>query len=167
MFSGKSSKLIDLYQPNGEWIGIKPRQDVRSSDIASHDYRRIPSSYVDNDNLRYFRPSSVLVKHVLIDEGQFFSDLADGCLSLVNKGFDVHVAALSGTAKQEPWPSVSRLIPFANRIEHFTSKCNFCGADAPFTMLKCSATKLAENSVLIGGSDFYAPVCRHHLQTCE
>ena len=165
MFSGKSTKLIDSYKPDGTWLAIKPQCDTRYevAYIVSHEQRKIPASIVHSGELQYYTPAPD-IKHVLIDEGQFFDDLLEGCLKFVAMGLDVRVAALNGTAQQKPWPAIAKLIPYVDCIKHFSSRCSVCRGVAPFTVLNDPDTKLGEGSVLIGGKDVYAPACRAHLK---
>lgn len=164
MFSGKSTKLIDSYKSGGSWVALKPKCDTRYdvSCIVSHEQRRIPAFIIEPNQLRNFKPDP-LVRHILIDEGQFFEDLVEGCLAFVQKGYDVRVAALNGDAHQQPWPSVSKLLPYVDKIKHFSSRCCECHAPAAFTILNDPATKLGAGNILIGGKDVYAPACRIHL----
>jgi len=165
MFSGKSTKLIDSYKSGGAWVALKPKCDVRYdiNCIVSHEQRRIPATIVNQNQLHLYNPAPE-VEHILVDEGQFFDDLLEGCLKFAAAGIDVRVAALNGTARQEPWPSVSRLIPYVDQIKHFYSRCCVCRGIAPFTILNDPETKLGSGSVLIGGKDVYAPACRAHLK---
>jgi len=162
MFSGKTSKLISKYTGPEECLAIKPTQDTRclATEIKSHDGITIPAIAIprlDSDKPEI----SLTIQRVLVDEGQFFPDLALGCMQLVSMGIDVYVAALNGTSEREPWPSVSALIPHADKIEHVTAvRCSICKKRrAPFTAVKKGCEKTG--TVMIGGAESYFPVCRN------
>ena len=129
-------------------------------EIKSHDGISIPA--IAKETL-YCGKSTLPdgTKRVLIDEGQFFSDLAVGCVYYLSLGIDVYVAALNGTSERKPWQSVSRLIPHVDKITHLSAtRCSICRKRrAPFTAVAEGCVKSTE--VEIGGADKYIPVCRY------
>jgi thymidine kinase len=107
-------------------------------------------------------------KTVLIDEGQFFRKGGDDafrktCTAYANAGINVYISALNGTSEQEPWETVSDIIPICDEIHHLKAKlCMRCRKRAaPFTGLKRGQTK--NGQIKVGGSDEYEPVCRFCL----
>lgn len=158
MFAGKTTKLISHYTTKS--LALKPSIDTRysTSYITTHTGLSIPAVVIGNE-----APSGELYVNVLIDEGQFVPDLRSLCLRYSDCGCDVYVAALSGTADQKEWPSVTSLIPVCDEIQFIrATKCFKCmGGEAPFTGLKGGVVKT--DTILVGGSEIYVPVCRHCL----
>lgn len=162
MFSGKTSRLISKYTGDNSSIAVRPLVDTRNGGgpvVSSHDGVSIPAVTVPHlcDVIALVHPGT---RRVLVDEGQFFSDLAEGCGRLSACGCNVYVAALTGTSERGEWVTVSKLIPNADMIEHLTAvRCAVChNRRAPFTALRADADKRAV--VKIGGADTYRPVCR-------
>jgi thymidine kinase len=94
---------------------------------------------------------------VVIDEGQFFENVAESAQLLSSEGCDVVVTCLSGDFEQKMFPEVSKLIPYASKIHHFRAIC-----------MKCKKNKAPHNIRLdknnseqkdIGGADKYMSVC--------
>jgi thymidine kinase len=90
---------------------------------------------------------------IIIDEGQFFKDLKDFCIKYSKKY--ILISGLSGDYKQEPFKSISEIIPHCDRIVHLTAICKNCGQDAAFTVRTSTET----DQEVIGAEDKYKPVC--------
>ena len=91
---------------------------------------------------------------ILIDEGQFFSDLKDFC-KLYRSTKHIVVAGLLSDYKLEAFSSISDILPMSDKIIHLNALCTKCGDDAPFT----SRIVNVESQTLIGSSDMYEPRC--------
>lgn len=172
MFSGKTSEVIKRYKKKDqETIAVKPLIDTRSPTglITSHIGMSIPAYTVqflrDLEKITTLKSGQLL----LIDEGQFFQDLTPTCVEFAKKGVKIYIAALNGTYDQKPWPSISAIIPHADRIVHLrTIKCQICfRCSAPFTKLRKHAidSDAADDGprILIGAQETYEPVCRKCL----
>ena len=173
MFSGKSSELIRRVRIcksiNREILVIKPKIDNRyeSNKLCSHDkvsedclvLKDLSELFLDESNLASLIESSI----VFIEEGQFFKDLVDYVLKLVEEfNKDVVIIGLDGDYNRKPFGEILNLIPYANKIVKLNSMCKVCndGTLAPFTFLKNNS--IINNQILVGGSDLYIPVCRKH-----
>lgn len=134
--------------------------DVRysSDNIVSHS--GLVCSAIPVNNLQNVLAVVGKSQYVLIDEGQFFMDLAQGCSVLTREGKTVLVAALAATADQKPWQAVSEVIAIADSIIHkCAARCSVCGIpDAPHTRTKVPMR--AGETIRIGGADTYEPVCK-------
>jgi len=164
MFGGKSTALImtvKRYALQGHSISfVKPTIDERyeSHDVVTHDYIKEPAircRTLDEAD----RILSAQVNVIGIDEGQFFPDLVHVCVRWATRGIRVVVAALNGTATQEPWPVISQLIPHCDKITFQAAVCKRCYDDAAFSARTTDAT----DTILIGGTDAYQSVCRRCL----
>jgi thymidine kinase len=191
MFSGKSTYLINkvnyLLNNNiseNEILIINHSDDIRYSTnkICSHDGTNINSKSLnnlsdiitniinDNKNNSGFYTN---IKYILIDEGQFFNDLFESIKSLLlycsNSNFnknthnklEIYICGLDGDYKQEPFQNsrILELIPYSTNITKLNSQCNICKNTAPFTKRIINSDK----TILIGGNNFYQPVCLIHL----
>jgi thymidine kinase len=94
---------------------------------------------------------------ILIDEGQFYSDLKDFCTKFGDK--QIVISCLSGDYKQCPFSPVSEVISIADHIIHQKSICTKCGQDAPFTIRTTDSTE----QIVVGDGSMYQPRCRSCL----
>jgi thymidine kinase len=97
---------------------------------------------------------------IIIDEGQFFSDLKEKVTEWVDNKIHVIVAGLDGDFQRNPIGQILELIPYSDVIIKLNSLCGICvdGTEAPFTRRKNSS----KDKILVGGNDIYVPVCRKH-----
>lgn len=172
MFSGKTSYIIKEYK---RWksigkkvICLNNKMDNRFGEdnknfICSHDLVKensyecsklgdIDEAILDDVNV------------ILINEGQFFSDLINFCLKWCEeKGKDIIVSGLDGTFERKPFGQLIDLIPKADSVVKLTALCSLCkdGTEAPFSYRKTNN----KDDIVVGGSDMYIPVCRKHY--CE
>lgn len=92
---------------------------------------------------------------VVVDEGQFYPDLAHAVAALVARGQRVIVAALSGTWEQKPFENVAALSAASDEVDYLTAVCTKCGKNAPFSVRLTGETA----EVVVGGADKYAARC--------
>lgn len=164
MYSGKSSALIDLYKKYKiskiNTFVVNYSEDIRYGNniLSSHDQTNIPC--VMSLNLK-----SVITKEVinnnevfLINEGQFFDDLSEIVLNLV----DVHkkivfVNGLDSDFKRNIFKQITLLIPVADEIIKKKAICKICenGTLGIFTHRLSNDT-----DIKVIGTDLYIPVCR-------
>lgn len=193
MWGGKTTSLIRMYN-RCKSIAIKHSSDSIHCDgnITSHDGLSIPAFTVTcladlytprdrmDDKVNHItevgsgevnesysiisKAQGIPPKDILIDEGQFFPDLASGADRLASLGHNVYIAALSGHADLSPWDSVSKVIPYCDYIKHMRGPiCMGCrSGERPvsFTAIQPSKSKEVHgDGVLIAGADTYMPVC--------
>ena len=164
MFSGKTSKLLELYKQfsycNIPVLVINHESDKRYHDthLSTHDKQMIPcvaASSLDD----IFTPE-VLEKYnvVLINEGQFFPDIKQTVINLVDKyKKQVYICGLDGDFQRSKFGDLIDLIPYCNKITKLTSLCALCknGTHGIFTHRLTNDKK----QIMIG-SDSYIPLCR-------
>jgi thymidine kinase len=94
---------------------------------------------------------------ILINEGQFFSDLYDSVLQMLKQGKRIYIAGLDGDFERKPFGDILRLIPLCDDVIKLKSLCSLCrnGTHGIFT----HRLTLEKEQTLIG-SDNYIPVCR-------
>jgi len=169
MFSGKTSKLIEIYKQyrfcDIEVLAINHSDDTRHSalQMTSHDDHFI--NCIQSETIRHII-DKYIISHktkpivVLINEGQFFQDLQEGVSELVNKYHaHVYVAGLDGDFRREKFGHMLDLIPMSDKVYKLHSLCVLCknGKKAIFshrTMTSCTEQKQ------IGAEDLYQPLCR-------
>lgn len=165
MFSGKSTELIREIRLakiiDKKVLVIKPLIDNRYSknEITSHSFESEKCETVEK--LEYINDRAILYDLIVIDEGQFFSDLKE----FVLKWVDVHkrhviVGGLDGDFKRQPIGQILDLIPYADKCKKISSLCKYCndGTKALFSYRKVKN----DSQVQIGGAETYVPLCRFH-----
>jgi thymidine kinase len=171
MFSGKTSRLVEIYKQckfcNIPVLVVNHSCDNRYDDelLSTHDKVKIPciktsslfdfwhKYYFDNDNDNDVKKTEV----ILINEGQFFSDLYEVVDDMLQKGKKVYVCGLDGDFKRHKFGQMLDLIPLCDKVTKLTSLCSICKNGTPGIFSKRITT---EKEQTIVGSDNYIPVCR-------
>jgi thymidine kinase len=169
MFSGKTSRLVEIYKQckfcNIPVVVLNHYCDNRYDDelLSTHDKVKIPciktnslfeiwhKYYLDNEN------DVKKAEVILINEGQFFSDLYEVVDDMLNKGKKVYVCGLDGDFKRHKFGQMLDLIPICDKVTKLTSLCSICKNGTPGIFSKRITT---EKEQTIVGSDNYIPVCR-------
>jgi thymidine kinase len=164
MFSGKSFELIRrirlLKILEKEYLVIKPKLDDRYTDenvICTHNYdkekciqvKKLSESYHNNYNY----------DTIFIDEAQFFPDLKDFVLNVLEKkNINIVMAGLDGDFLRKPFGQVLELIPYSDTCIKKRALCKICkdGSHALFSHRISSR----DEQVLVGSTETYTPVCR-------
>ena len=172
MFSGKTSKLIEIYKQytfcDVPVLAVNHSDDTRYSTslyMTSHD-QHFFIHCIQSETIRHIIDTNIVTLTtgepivVLINEGQFFPDLQEGVSELVNKYHaHVYVAGLDGDFKREKFGQMLDLIPMCDKVYKLHSLCVLCknGTKAIFshrTMTSCTEQKI------VGAEDVYQPLCR-------
>lgn len=166
MFSSKSSKLLEYYYKyklkcNCLLISYKKDNRYGTNCIVTHNkFSEKSESLLYLNNIFDF-PNYNLSEVILIDEGQFFTDLKEFCIKSVNRDNKIIiVSGLNGDYKKKQIGQLNDLISEADNIHFQTAICHYCKApeDAMFS-LRINNNK---QQILIGEKDAYVPVCRYH-----
>ena len=177
MYSGKTSKLLEIYKQcsfcNIPVAVINHSSDTRyhESMLSTHDKNMIPciqtprikdvwknrsadETFNDNSS-NHLKLRSAEV--ILINEGQFFDDLYECVLDMVNEKKKVYIAGLDGDFERKKFGQMLDLIPNCNDYTKFKSLCSMCknGEQGIFSL---RLTKDTQQTLV--GSDNYIPVCR-------
>ena len=183
MFSGKTSRLVEVYKQcqfcNIDVAVINHNIDNRYDEelLSTHDKVKIPC--IKTEKLRdvYFNNESLSLENdiienipriqdklkiarssvILINEGQFFDDLYEVVVEMLQCGKKVYVCGLDGDFERKKFGQILDLIPLCDKVEKLTSLCSLCknGTRGIFSM---RLTQETEQTVV--GSDIYIPVCR-------
>jgi thymidine kinase len=163
MFSGKTTYLVSVYDKciqNGEKvIAINYKKDMRydPTRLSTHDGRSCPCIFVDTIGDALLLEEVQTANVLLINEGQFFPDIYDKVLPLVDIAKKrVYICGLDGDFKRERFGKLLNLIPVCDSIVKLTSNCYYCSTPAIFSHRKSDS----KEQVLIGASDMYVPLCR-------
>jgi len=129
--------------------------------IASHDKDSEKAVCVDQ-----LRAVEHMVKEydvVVIDEGQFFSDLHT-CVTTWADQLPIHivVAGLDGDSNREPFGDILRLIPHAEEVKRLSALCAICRDGTPAIYSKRITSE--NDTIVIGGAERFQPVCRTHYK---
>ena len=178
MFSGKTSKLLEIYKQNIfckiPIIVINHSSDIRyhKTDLSTHDKIMIPcvqtthlldiwnydnlEDPIDEDlmNIHFqFREAKV----VLINEGQFFPDLIQCIEELLKENKKIFICGLDGDFERKKFGNILDLIPLCDKVTKMTSLCGICKDGTP-GIFSLRLTNDKEQFLI--GSDNYIPVCR-------
>ena len=163
MFSGKTTRLIQTYK-NHTFIGKKTAvinfvEDTRYHEtlLSSHDRLMIPC--IQAKTLKEVRDKMDMVDVILINEGQFFDDLYECVMEMVeSKNKIVYVYGLDGDFQRNKFGQILDLIPHCDKVEKLTSYCAKC-KDGTLAIFSHRVTK--EDVQICIGSDNYIPLCRN------
>jgi thymidine kinase len=102
---------------------------------------------------------------ILIDEAHFFSDLVEYVKILVDNKKYVIVGSLIGDFKGNKFGHTIDLIPICDEVHRLQAYCAEC-AKVKKCRVAIYSKRVSENkeTVDIGGSEKYIPVCRSHYE---
>ena len=163
MFSGKTTKLIELYNKfntENKCLAINYALDTRYSNnqIISHDGLKIDAIYVTSlnevtnieNNYKF-----IDAEYIFINEAQFFKNLKSWILNIVNTlGKKVVLCGLDYDFKREKFGELIDLLPFASRYYKLMGKCNNCLNPSIYSHRLINNNK----QILIGNKE-YIPLC--------
>jgi len=163
MFSGKTSKLLEIYKQysfcNITVAVINHSFDTRYHDslLSTHDKIMIPCTQATNLMEDYCQDAINKSSVILINEGQFFNDLYDSVLQMLKQGKRIYIAGLDGDFERKPFGDILRLVPLCDDIIKLKSLCSLC-KDGTLGVFTHRLTLEKEQTLI--GSDNYIPVCR-------
>lgn len=164
MFSGKTTKLLEIYNMykicEVECCVVNYDKDKRYHEelLSTHDKKMIPC--INVKHLREAVTDVNVAKYdvFLVNEGQFFVDVDEVVLDLVQKhGKKVYVCGLDGDYKQQTFGNLLNLIPHCDNYSKLHAICKVCKDGTPASFSK-RITSETDQEVI--GSDNYIPVCR-------
>lgn len=160
MFSGKTTRLIHEYnsrRENQEKVAaINYSGDMRYHETLLSTHDKIMIDCIQCDSLKEVRLDDD-VSVVLINEGQFFTDIYEGVLEWVeNQGKTVIIFALDGDFQRNPFGEIYRLIPLADTVEKLAAGCAGCSRETPARFSYRVSNEVRQVSI---GCD-YVPLCR-------
>ena len=179
MFSGKTSKLLDIYKQckfcNISVAVINYEEDTRYHEtmLSTHDQIMIPCIQTDCLDKLWYKPKECQENYdklqeqyeniknadvILINEGQFFWDLQIIVKDMLNSKKKLYVSGLDGDYMREKFGSILELIPLCDKVTKLTSLCGICKDGTP-GIFSLRLTKESEQKVI--GFNNYTPACRN------
>lgn len=167
MFSGKSDKLIEIYNSiyNKKTIfTFKPYLDTRDdcyikSRNKDNDIPSFSINWFDEIDNIVHNSKDIGGKVILIDEAQFIKGDCKVLLKLsILELYDIFISGLNLTTELKPFGSIPNILAISDNIIKLTATCSFCGKQAEYT--KCLVDKKQDIMV---GSDKYIPICKDCL----
>ena len=177
MYAGKSSTGLSLARTRMAigWnvLVLKHNMDVRyltmteNSVVISHDKIKMPAFACDK--LMDTVGSDIYKKArlVIVEEGQFFTDLVEFVLCAVERdGKDVVVIGLDGDVHRKPFANISELVALADKVIRLQALCIKCGDGTPAIFTSALSADIEQATAggkpSVGGEESYMPLCRKH-----
>lgn len=162
---GKSCSGISLNftsDPNEDSSSYSSSSEDNDKCIETHQGERIPaimtSSLMEIVATSEYREA----EEIMIDEGQFFSDLHKFVNHARNVDFkNITVAALNADSERKAFSEIAKIVPESTRLEMRYGRCSFCNHKATHTIYLGEKT----SQLQVGGTDGvsgYKPVCYYH-----
>ena len=174
MFAGKSCELIrririlKVLQKN--YLVIKQSIDNRyeesngGSHIISHNYDKEHCIVLQHMNDIFDKLNqNNNINTIFVDEGQFFDDLKEVVIRLVEEyHINVVITGLDGDSNRNKFGQILDLIPYCTSCTKINACCVKCmdGTPAPFSYRK--KNNQPNEQILIGANDMYMSLCRKH-----
>lgn len=181
MYSGKTKKLIEIYKQckfcsinvtvlnhilddrydnemlsTHDKIKIKCIKTEKLMDLYDENIKDITIN--GNDELNYRNKCKLMNSDViLINEGQFFSDLEVFVKKMLDNGKEIYVCGLDGDFERKKFGQILDLIPFCDKVYKLSSLCALCKNGKPGIFSKRITNEMTQTLI---GSDNYIPVCR-------
>jgi thymidine kinase len=179
MFAGKSSALQSIVRRRMAigWnvLVIKHSIDKRylpdemdNNMVVNHDQQKCPAKSCSTlmDSLSWDEYN--VAKLIVIEEGQFFTDLVKFVLQAVEKdGKNVVVVGLDGDAHRKPFGQILDLIPLADDVQRIYAFCKLCGDGTPARFTSPISVHVSQATCdgkpNVGAAESYRPLCRKHF----
>ena len=171
MYSGKSTELIrrlSIFSEMGlRVLYINSKIDTRSKDSFSthspviQSLGKIISHKVNN--LSEFKNDYGNYDVVGIDEGQFFKDLQESVLEMVEKyNIKVIIAGLNVDSNRKAFGDMISLVQYCDDITKLNPCCLLCSKQNNQLIPAIIPKKIVKNTdqIIVGGKNEYIPVCR-------
>lgn len=164
MFSGKTTHVIQKYKQhtiaNHKVVVMNYIGDTRysASQLSTHDQMQIEciltKTLTEQERNKEVEEADV----VIINEGQFFHDLREFVLDMVeNKEKVVYVCGLDCDFERKKFGEILDLIPYCDSIVKLKALCTSCN-NTTSALFSWRVSKDTDQVVI--GSDNYRPVCR-------
>jgi thymidine kinase len=164
MYSGKTTALLELKKQYTYSkltccvINFAEDKRYHETNLTTHDKQMIECH--NTLDLKNFITNDIIENHnvFLINEGQFFSNLKECVMLLVETHNKiVHVCGLDGDFKRDAFGEILELIPLCDDIIKKKSICAVCENG---TLALFSKRLVSSKEIKLIGSDIYKPVCR-------
>jgi thymidine kinase len=157
MFGTKTTKLLmelDRATYRGQKVvACKPTVESRysTSEIVTHGGFRFPA--INLNSSWHLNEISKSYDVIGVDEAFMIEGVAEILIDLYKRGKTIVVSSVQLSAQGQPFEEISKMMPWATKIEVCPAVCPITGKDAFFTVRKDGEGKEIE----VGGSDLYEP----------
>jgi thymidine kinase len=104
---------------------------------------------------------------VLIDEAHFFDDLVTFVHKLLDNKKYIIVGSLIADFKGDKFGYANDLIPICEEVHRLQAYCGLCAKNKKCRVaIYSKRMSECEDTIDIGGSEKYIPVCREHYNIC-
>lgn len=162
MFSGKTTQLIKTYKTytyiEKKIAVVNYADDTRYHDtmLSTHDLVMVPC--IQTKELHTVLNDLIDKDIILINEGQFFQDIYEIVLLLLNTyRKKIYIYALDGDFMRNKFGKVLDLIPYCDKVNKMHALCSHCKNGKPAIF---SHRISAEVQQVVIGSQNYMPLCR-------
>ena len=165
MFGGKTTRLLaalDRYRhQKKEVVLLKPKSEDRYSDesVITHNGTSWQCKRISNGDEIITQSEGVGI--VAVDEVFMIPESATALIQLFLRGKTILVSSLQLSYEPAPLPEISKLLPYATRIEICPAVCTECENDAFYTRRKKSNSN---RQIEVGGEKEYEPLCYGHYR---
>ena len=156
MYSGKTSKLIDMFISNPDSNKVIIDFDLNKDTKC---YEGILKNH-NNVQLKCMKMSTLYnytynTNHIYINEAQFFPDLVDFVLKILKCNGHIYLYGLDGDFQQKEIGFILDLIPYCDSICKLNALCNKCNNYAIFSKRITDSKEQYEPD-----ENDYIPLCR-------
>ena len=161
MFAGKTSALLrngrryEIQNKKVFYISYQGDQRYDAHHIVTHDLWKAPAECFST--LTDAIPAVTNADVIVMDEGQFFPDIARVAEEWANQGKVVLISALISDYQRKGFKTIDELLPKVEFIHKLSAICITCKKDAHFTHR--IGDKHAKQ-IEVGGKEMYIPLCR-------
>lgn len=174
MQSGKTTELnrrLGVMHALGyQVVYVNSSKDTRGKGFSTHNMvltDTLPYTCVKVNNLMDAVDSITdEITLVGVDESQFYDDVLEFYNHVViNLGKRLVMSGLVGDFRRELFGNLYKLFSHADQINFIRSWCTLCSKNGHFTPAPFTHRKtLTNETILVGGSDSYNPLCRKCYQ---
>jgi len=165
MFSGKTTKLIEIYNDKSKkekCLCFNYILDNRygTNEIITHDKKKINCYSINNIGIFIIKNLKLLndVKNIFINEGQFFPNLLNDILFIKDYfKINVIVCGLDYDFEMKEFGDILKLKNYATKIYKLMGTCNNnnCNNGSEY-----SYRLVENNNTILIGSNEYIPLCK-------
>ena len=162
MFSGKTSRLLTIKRQyevcDISCCLVNHIDDKRYHETLASTHDMIMTESLNLRNLSFLYEKLDQYDVFLINEGQFFENLFDVVVKLVEvHKKKIYVCGLNGDYRRQRFGTILDLIPFCDNVTKLNALCKKCKNGTPGIFTHRISSEKIQKKV---GSNDYIPLCR-------
>ena len=165
MFGGKTTRLLselERYKLRQKKVyTFKPMVDTRYESLGKsiithrgYEMNSIPIESAESI-IEYLNKRRVTTGVIAVDEAFMVPNISDVLIGLFRRGFTVLVSSIQLSSDGTPFDEVTKMMPWATKIEVCPAVCPITGKDAYYSYRKTADTE----KIVVGGTETYEPRC--------